>query len=175
VIHSGIYYAPGSLKAKLCRVGANATKQFCIDNGIPFKACGKLLVATNTLELERLSALEERAHKNGIVCKRLDVPNLRVAEPEVQGLGALLVPEAGIVNYRLVALAMARRIRELGGEIRLGFPVASIEETAHGVTIASGKDTLTADRLIACAGLQSPPNSAPSWTYYRTRNYTFQG
>ncbi|MEO8560888.1 MAG: L-2-hydroxyglutarate oxidase [bacterium] len=155
VIHSGIYYAPGSLKADLCRRGERATKEFCTTHGIPFVTCGKTLVATTPLELERMEALVGRAAENGIEVERLDAAALGRREPNITGLGALFVPATAIVDYRQVCAAMGRVIRAAGGEIVLGAQVTAIEETADVVTITSGGRTWSAERLVACAGLQS--------------------
>src|SRR5215217_7803831 len=119
VIHSGIYYAPGSLKADLCKRGEHATKEFCGAHGIPFVTCGKTLVATNALELERLEALVGRARENGIEAERLDGAELRRREPNITGLGALFVPTTAIVDYRAVCATMARVIQASGAEIVL--------------------------------------------------------
>ncbi|PTM93397.1 L-2-hydroxyglutarate oxidase [Mycoplana dimorpha] len=155
VIHAGIYYQPGSLKARLCRAGAEATKAFCTEYRIPFETCGKLVVATSPAELRRMEALEERAGQNGIDVRRLDRAELNRAEPAVSGLGALLVPATGIVDYAKVCAAMAARILERGGTIRTGARVTAICEDERGVRLAAGVDTLRAGRLVACAGLQS--------------------
>ena len=155
VIHSGIYYAPGSLKADLCKRGEQATKDFCTAHAIPFVTCGKTLVATNALELERLEALVGRARENGIASERLDESELRRREPNITGLGALFVPATAIVDYRAVCGAMARVLRSAGAEIVLGAEVAAIRESAHDVVVEAGKRRWTASRLVACAGLQS--------------------
>jgi L-2-hydroxyglutarate oxidase len=155
VIHSGIYYAPGSLKAELCKRGERATKEFCAAHGIPFVTCGKTLVATDALELERLEALVGRAHENGIEAERLDEAELRRREPNITGLGALFVPATAIVDYRAVCAAMARVIREAGAELVLGAEVDAIRESPHDVVVESGGRRWTASRLVACAGLQS--------------------
>ena len=155
VIHSGIYYAPGSLKADLCRRGARATKAFCTEHGIPFVTCGKTLVATNALELERMESLLIRAGENGIEAQRLDAAELRRSEPNITGLGALFVPATAIVDYRAVSAAMARVIQSAGGEIALGAPVHAIREHERGVTVHAGARRIEAGRLVACAGLQS--------------------
>jgi len=117
VIHAGIYYAPGSLKAELCRRGALATKEFCEQHHIPYEVCGKMLVATNSLEAQRMNSLFERANKNGIDVERLDAEELRRREPNIVGVGALFVRSSGIVDYRQVAEVMGQQIRSLGGEI----------------------------------------------------------
>jgi L-2-hydroxyglutarate oxidase len=155
VIHSGIYYAPGSLKAELCRRGAQATKAFCAEHAIPVETCGKTLVATNALELERMDALERRAHENGIDVERLGADALRRREPNVAGLGALFVPATAIVDYRRVAEAMARVVRDAGGEIVLGARVTAIRETVDDVVVSADSRRWTVGRLVACAGLQS--------------------
>ena len=114
VIHAGIYYAPGSLKARLCREGAEATKAFCRATGIPFETCGKLLVATDELELARMEALKGRAAENGIEIEAVSAERLRRLEPHVVGLGAILVPATGIVDYRRI-LPRPRRAAEGAG------------------------------------------------------------
>src|SRR4051812_19001348 len=157
VIHSGIYYAPGSLKADLCRRGERATKEFCTEHDIPFVTCGKTLVATTPLELERMEALVGRAAQNGIDVERLDQTALARREPNIAGLGALFVPATAIVDYREVCAAMGRVIRARGGEIVLGTEVVAIAETATEVTVtvAEGARSWTAERLVVCGGLQS--------------------
>jgi len=155
VIHSGIYYAPGSLKADLCKRGERATKEFCSAHGIPFVTCGKTLVATNALELARLEALVVRARENGIDAERLDEGELRRREPNVTGVGALFVPATAIVYYRAVCAAMARDIQGAGAEIALGAAVTAIRESARDVVVRAGSRSWTAGRLVACAGLQS--------------------
>ena len=155
VIHSGVYYVPGSLKARLCKAGAEATKSFCHENGIPFEVCGKLVVATDDAELGRLEGLERRASENGIAFDRVDAEELRRLEPQIVGTGALLVHDTGIVDYSRVCDGLATRIREAGGEIITGTTVAGIVESTHDVVISSRTNSWTARRLIVCAGLQS--------------------
>ena len=155
VIHSGIYYAPGSLKADLCKRGERATKAFCTEHGIPFVTCGKTLVATNALELERMESLVGRAHENGIEVERLDEAALRRREPNITGLGALFVPATAIVDYRAVCAEMARVIESAGGEIVLSARVRAIREHARAVTVLAGDRQIEAARLVACVGLQS--------------------
>jgi L-2-hydroxyglutarate oxidase len=155
VIHAGIYYAPGSLKARLCREGAEATKAFCTEHGIPFETCGKLLVATTTVELERMVDLQDRAGINGIGCGRLDAAELVEREPNVVGLGALFVPSTGIVDYRLVCEALRRQVTALGGEVQLGAEVDRLHETTDAVDVGAGDRSWTAAQVVACAGLQA--------------------
>jgi L-2-hydroxyglutarate oxidase len=155
VIHSGIYYAPGSLKAELCRRGALATKSFCLQHGIPFEVCGKLLVATNPLEYQRMDALFERAKQNRIQAERLDAAELKRREPNIVGLGALFVDATGIVNYRRICEVMAGIVRSAGAAIEFGAHVTGIEETAQRVTVSAHDRQWLAKQLIVCGGLQS--------------------
>jgi L-2-hydroxyglutarate oxidase len=156
VIHAGIYYAPGSLKAKLCREGAEATKAFARANNIPFEVCGKLLVATSPLEMERMEALKGRATENGIDFEEIDAARLRTIEPNIAGLGALLVPSTGIINYKLICDALAEGLKANGAKLMIGTGVKGISEDDTGVTVTTdcGK-TIRAEQLVACAGLQS--------------------
>jgi L-2-hydroxyglutarate oxidase len=156
VIHAGIYYEPGSLKAELCRKGVTETLRFCRDNGIPYEQCGKLIVATNDVDHERMLALFERALQNGIRVELLDEAQLRDSEPNVAGVGAILSPGTGIVDYRAVAAAMAARLEELGGEVRTGARVTAIDESADSVTIhLEGQPAVEARYLVVCGGLMA--------------------
>lgn len=155
VIHAGIYYAPGSLKADLCKRGAEATKQFCTEHGIKFDVCGKLLVASTALEVERMEALYARSQLNGMKVERLDADELRRREPNIVGLGGLFLDATGIVDYREVCETMARVITRSGGEIHLEKTVTAIEENGGSVTISTHDDVWNAKKLVVCAGLQS--------------------
>jgi (S)-2-hydroxyglutarate dehydrogenase len=155
VIHSGIYYAPGSLKAELCRRGAVAMKLFCGEHSIPYDVCGKLVVATTPAEHERLIALFERARTNKVRVELLDKDELKRREPNVVGIGALFVESTGIVDYGVVADAIGDVIRAHGGEINCGANVSSIHEGTDDVTIGAEERSWTAKQLIVCAGLQS--------------------
>ncbi len=155
VIHAGIYYAPGSLKADLCKRGAQATKDFCTEHGIAFDVCGKLLVASNALEMQRMQALYERSQQNGLKVERLDAAELQRREPNIVGLGGLFLDATGIVDYKQVCQAMARVIQAAGGEVRLSTTVRAIVETGDNVTVSSDDQAWRARQLVACAGLQS--------------------
>lgn len=111
VIHAGVYYTPGSLKAQFCTAGNRATKAFCEQNGIRYDNCGKMLVATSELEMERMRALWERTAANGIDREWLNAEELREREPNITGLGGIFVPSSGIVSYREVTAAMAKFFR----------------------------------------------------------------
>jgi L-2-hydroxyglutarate oxidase len=155
VIHAGVYYAPGSLKADLCKRGAQATKAFCAEQGVRFEVCGKMLVASTTAELHRMQALHERAVENGLKVERVDAGELRNREPNIAGLGGLFVESTGIVDYLEVCTAMAGVIRGAGGEIRLGQRVTRIRESTDLVLIGGEDQTWQARKLVVCAGLQS--------------------
>lgn len=155
VIHSGIYYAPGSLKAELSRRGAQATKEFAAEHGIPFDECGKLLVATDELEHRRMTALYERSKVNGLDVEVLDAAELHRREPNVAGIGALFVPTTGIIDFGRVTQVMGELVRSRGGEIVTGVQVTGIEESAARVTVSAGERTWSAERLVVCGGLQS--------------------
>ncbi|ANY86195.1 L-2-hydroxyglutarate oxidase [Pseudomonas putida] len=155
VIHAGIYYAPGSLKADLCKRGAQATKDFCTEHGIAFDVCGKLLVASNDLEMQRMQALYERSQQNGLKVERLDAADLKRREPNIVGKGALFLDATGIVDYKQVCDAMARVIQKAGGHVRLATTVRAIQEQGEYVEISSDSQSWRARQLVACAGLQS--------------------
>lgn len=155
VIHSGIYYPPASLKARLCREGMRQTKEFCDAHGIPYRTCGKLLVATSEAEVARMEALFVRSQENRIDVRRVSAAELRELEPNVRGLGALLVAETGIVDYRRVTEAMAEQVRAAGAELLLGQPVTGLRETSDVVEIDLPDRSLVARRLVVCAGLQA--------------------
>ncbi|MFL9926337.1 L-2-hydroxyglutarate oxidase [Herbaspirillum lusitanum] len=155
VIHAGIYYTPGSLKADFCRRGAKATKDFCDTHGIRYETCGKLLVATNEVELERMAALKERAALNQITVETLNAAELKRREPEIAGLGALFVAETGIVDYRQVCEAMAVVLRSKGAQIDTGIRVTSIAESDQHVTVSNGKTVWKSRQMVVCGGLQS--------------------
>lgn len=155
VIHSGIYYQPGSLKAQLCRQGCDEMKSFARENAVPFIECGKLIVATNGLELQRLETLHARSALNDVAVEWLGTEELRHAEPNVSGLAALRVASTGIIDYRQVADAMVARLTALGAKIHFGERVLAIRETADEVSVRTTDATHVARRLVVCAGLQA--------------------
>jgi L-2-hydroxyglutarate oxidase len=155
VIHSGIYYKPGSLKARFCREGASALVEFCRERGIEYEICGKVIVATEPRELPLMEDLRERGLKNGLAVEKLDPQQLREAEPHASGLAALRVPSTGIVDYKEVAAAFAALVREKGGELRTGTRVQGISERAPEVEVRTDKGTFRARTLVNCAGLHS--------------------
>lgn len=155
VIHAGVYYAPGSLKAKFCKEGAAATKEFCQMHQIPYEECGKLLVATNDLELQRMDALYERCQTNDLEVHYLTQAQLNQREPNVMGKGALFVPSTGIVNYRAICEKLAELVTKLGGEIHLGTQVVGLQEDAAGVSIRTNRHPFFTRYLVSCGGLMA--------------------
>ncbi len=155
VIHAGIYYTPGSLKANLCRAGLEATKQFCTDHGIRFDACGKLIVATNEAEGHRIDALYERATANGLSLTQLSAEELAAEEPRIVGTKALLSPATAIVDYVAITMKMAELLRQQGAEFVFGAAVDHIREEIGSVEIGAAGQRWTAGRLVVCGGLQA--------------------
>ncbi|HEU4807650.1 MAG TPA: L-2-hydroxyglutarate oxidase [Homoserinimonas sp.] len=155
VIHSGIYYAPGSMKARFASEGTAATRAFCEQHAIPVEACGKFLVATSDLEVDRLNALEERAAINGLESERVSAAELRRREPNISGREALFIPSTGIVDYAQVSAAIARDLERAGADIHLGTRVTAIAETDDDVRITTQVGQVVASHLIVCAGLQA--------------------
>ncbi len=155
VVHSGIYYAPGSLKAQLAKQGNRSMFAFCREHDLYHDQCGKVIVATQLNELERLENIYQRGLQNGLQVTRLSQAQLREREPHVNGLEALLVPDAGIVNYAEVAAKLAEIIVRRGGEIAYGHQAEAIREHAGGVTVTAAGDTFEGRVLVNCAGLFS--------------------
>ncbi len=155
VIHSGIYYRPGSLKATLCREGSQALIAFCREHGIAHEVCGKLIVATDEEEFPRLDALYERGLQNGLEVVRLTPEQAREWEPHVRCLAALRVPATGIVDYRAVCAAYVRLIEARGGCLRLGTRVQRLREIPNGLEIGTDGEAFEARFVVNCAGLQS--------------------
>ncbi len=154
VIHSGLYYTPGSAKARLCVAGRHLLLEFCNEQDIAHDICGKLIVAVEESELAELQTLYERGIANGLRGLRLvDAQEIREIEPAVRGLRAIWVPEAGIVNYRDVALAIARDTP--GVTFGLGARVTGLRVTSGEVEIQTTGGTARAENVIACAGLHS--------------------
>ncbi len=156
VIHAGIYYQPGSLKARFCKAGVDATIGFCETNGIAYEQCGKLLVATSDVEHERMLALFERAKINGLDVELLDEAGLRRLEPNVSGIGAILVRTTGIVDYAEVTARMAELFQDSGGEVRTNARVTSLVENPESIMISIDEGEPVETRyLVACAGLMA--------------------
>jgi L-2-hydroxyglutarate oxidase len=155
VIHAGVYYQPGSLKADFCKRGAAMTMDFCREHGIPVLRCGKLLVATDSAEAGRMDALEDRCGLNGIHTQRLSREELKKREPNISGVGALFVPATGITDYKRITAAMAGRFMAMGGSLKTGAAVTGLKEGSQSVTVRVGAQRIDSRYLIACGGLMA--------------------
>lgn len=156
VIHSGIYYAPGSLKARLCMAGARELYEFCHRHGVRYERCGKLIVASHDGELSRLDELERRGRANGVRgLRRLGAEQLRELEPHCRGVAALHSPDTGIVDFAEVARALAAELREQGAEVVTSCPVESLSTAGQSVTAHHAGGALEARFAVCCAGAWS--------------------
>lgn len=157
VIHSGLYYKPGSLKARNCVEGREALYRFCQEYGIANDNCGKLVVATRESELPALNTLEERGHANGLVgMRRLNsLEEIKEYEPHTVGIAGLYVPQTGIVDYKGVTAAYARIVQEAGGEIRTNARVTKIRRMGDEIVLETPGGEVHTKNLINCGGLQS--------------------
>jgi L-2-hydroxyglutarate oxidase LhgO len=156
VIHAGLYYKPGSVKARSCARGRGLLERFCEEHGVPFERCGKVVVATSDAEVPRLDELERRGRANGLAgIRRIGVEELKEKEPHCAGVAALHVPETGIVDYRLVAAAYVREIERRGGTVRTGTRVEGIARDGGRVIVKSTGGDVSARAVVSCAGLES--------------------
>lgn len=155
VIHSGIYYKPGSFKARFAKQGSKSMVEFSRKYDINHDICGKVIVATNEKERPLLNNLYERGLQNGLAIRQLNKEELHEIEPHVKGIGAIQVPTAGIVDYKMVSNKYAEIIEQHDGEINCGETVLSINESEHEVIVDTNKQSYKAKFLINCAGLQS--------------------
>ncbi len=157
VVHAGLYYAPGSLKATLCRRGLGLLRDFCAERGVRYEACGKVVVAIEQRELDPLRRLAERAQENGVPGLRwLDGDALAELEPNVRGLAGLHSPETAIVDFREVARVLAEELLRGGGEVRTGATVArAVRDRRRPSVELSDGSSIAADRVVVCAGLHA--------------------
>ncbi|MFH8799204.1 L-2-hydroxyglutarate oxidase [Streptomyces sp. NPDC017936] len=156
VVHAGIYYTPGSLKADLCVRGVSLLREYCQDRRLPYRETGKLVVAVREDELGRMDALYERARNNHVPdLRRISQEEIREIEPHAGGVAALHSPRTAITDYPAVARAFAEDVVASGGEVRLGFAVTGLHDVPGGVEVSSGQEKVRVDRLILCAGLHS--------------------
>lgn len=153
VLHSGIYYKPGSLKALNCRAGKLEMEVFCEEEGIAYERCGKVIVAVDEREIPALERIHERGIANGVDCRRIDGGELREIEPHVSGIAAIHVPEAGIVDYRGVCDRLAEILVERGHEVRLGTQVRRLRAGGGGRVVETTRGDLDADLVVNCGGL----------------------
>ena len=156
VIHSGLYYKPGSLKAVNCVNGRKALYQFCDDHGIAYDRCGKVVVATDKREIPSLNMLEERGKANNLFgMRRLTPDEIKEHEPHVNGIDGLFVPQTGIVDYKEVSKAYARVVQEQGGQIQVNTRVTGFKSGTDGFTLETSQGPVHCKNIINCAGLQS--------------------
>jgi L-2-hydroxyglutarate oxidase LhgO len=160
VVHAGLYYPPGSLKARLCRRGSSMLKEYCAERGLPYEECGKMVVAVDGSEVAGLERIRERAEANGVPgLRRMDGDGLREIEPHASGVAALHSPHTAITDFVAVAEAYAKDLAALGGRVRLGLRVDGIRQRNGSVEVRAARgthhETLGFDRLVICAGLYS--------------------
>ena len=155
VLHSGIYYKPGSLKATNCRQGKKLMEDFCASEDIPFEICGKVIVAIDDKDLPALERIYERGQANGVSCEVIGKERLAELEPHAAGVKAIHVPEAGIVDYKEVCRRLAQRIREAGGQVLTDARVAKIERSKDKAILTTAKgEQVETQQIVNCAGLQ---------------------
>lgn len=156
VVHAGIYYRPGSLKAQLCTRGRSLLREYCTDRGLPYVESGKLVVAVRSDELDRLEALERTATANAVPgLKRLGPRGIRDVEPHTRGLAALHSPETAITDFVAVAESYARDVEALGGHIRLGARVLGMRQSPDAVHLATSEGPVSATQVVVCGGVQA--------------------
>jgi len=177
VVHAGIYYAAGSLKARLCRRGLGLLRDFCAERGLPYEACGKVVVATDEREVEPLRRLEERATANGVPGLRwLEATELAAVEPHARGVAGLHSPETAIADFAAIARAYADDVTAAGGEIRTGVAVARVRQDGRHprIELVDGS-WIDGDRVIVCAGLQADRLAIASGEPAEPRIVPFRG
>ncbi|MCA9294190.1 MAG: L-2-hydroxyglutarate oxidase [Phycisphaerales bacterium] len=155
VLHSGIYYKPGSLKATNCQRGKQMMEQFCAEQGIPFDICGKVIVAITDEEVPRLQNIYERGQANGVACEIIDKDRLHELEPHAAGVRAIHVPRAGIVDYIKVCARLGQRLEDRGGRIVLHARATALHEHADEVVVESSVGAFHAQQVVNCAGLHA--------------------
>lgn len=155
VIHSGIYYRPDSQKAELCKTGREILINYCKERGVPYEICGKIIVATNSKEVDRLKDLKYKADKNGIHVVELDSRTIQEVEPYARGMAALYVSSAGIVNFRQVVQSLVVDFQSLGGEVIKACKVTGIHTKPHGFDVTTTNSSIRTGQLVGCAGLYS--------------------
>ncbi len=175
VVHAGLYYTPGSLKARLCRRGKTLLEAFAVEHGVAWDRCGKLVVATDEQERSRLHALHERAAANGVECRLVDAEEAREVEPHANAIEAIHVPETGIIDYRGVCEALRTEIADLGGQVRCGVEVRSIEDAGDRVRVETDAGPVVASLVVNCVGLQSDRIARRSGARLDTRIVPFRG
>lgn len=175
VVHSGLYYKPGSYKATMCRAGSESMIRFAQEHGVAVERCGKLVVATGDEQLPQLRALAERGRQNGLQVRELDPAGAREYEPHVACVAALHVPETGIIDYRGVCAALVRRLTDHGVELRLSTEVVGLQRGQLATTVQTTAGEFDADQVVNCAGLQSDLVARLAGDRPRARIIPFRG
>ncbi|HJQ69924.1 MAG TPA: L-2-hydroxyglutarate oxidase [Blastocatellia bacterium] len=175
VLHSGIYYKPGSLKAKTCREGKRALEEFCEREGVAYEICGKVIVAVDEKEIDRLQNLYERGRANGVRCQVIDRARLAELEPHAAGLRALHVPEAGIIDYKKVVQRLAEIVQERGGKVLTNTLVTGMRERGDRIIIDCEAASFEASYVVNCAGLHSDRVARMSGSDPKARIVPFRG
>lgn len=175
VLHSGIYYQPGSLKARNCRAGKEAMETFCREQDVPFEICGKVIVAVDENEEALLERLYQRGCENGVRCELIHKDRLRELEPHAAGVAAIHVPEAGIVDFRQVSLRLADLITESGGQIICSTRVTGLHAKGQSVIVDTTDGHFEASVVVNCAGLHSDRVTRLSGTRPEARIVPFRG
>jgi L-2-hydroxyglutarate oxidase len=155
VLHSGIYYKPGSLRAINCRAGKKAMEAFCAAEGIAYEICGKVIVAITEADLPALETIYQRGLANGVHCEMIDKARLTELEPHAAGVKAIHVPETGIVNYRQVCERLAEKVKEAGGEVLFNAKATAFGHQSDAITVQTTRGEHLAKQVVNCAGLHS--------------------
>lgn len=175
VIHSGIYYKPGSLRARNCREGKQALEKFCSEYGVAWEQTGKVIVATQESQLPALEVIYERGQQNGVTCEVIDADRLHELEPHTAGIRAIHVPESGIVDYPGMCQKLAELLKDRGVEIRMSSRVTGIRQTTDQVEVLCGEESLMATQLVNCTGLHSDRVARMSGQQMQERIVPFRG
>ena len=175
VLHSGIYYKPGSLRATNCREGKLAMESFCRDEEIAYELCGKVIVAVDDSELENLNRIFERGQANGVNCEMIDAERLKELEPHVNGVKAIHVPEAGIVDYKQVCERLGQRAQERGDTIMLSSRVTGFASKGDRVIVNSTNGDIESRFIVTCGGLHGDRVAKKSGTNVDSKIVPFRG
>ncbi len=175
VLHSGIYYKPGSIKARNCREGKLAMEEFCQQNDVPFERCGKVIVAVSESEIPAMENILARGKQNGVLCERIGRERLSELEPHTAGIAAIHVPETGIVDYLAVSKKLATLIRQRGGQIHFQQQVTKVSTRCNQQVVQSLAGEWTADYVVNCGGLFSDRVAAMSGHHPAAKIVPFRG
>ncbi|MCL4109627.1 UNVERIFIED_CONTAM: hypothetical protein GTU68_061884 [Idotea baltica] len=175
VLHSGIYYKPGTLRATNCRAGKLAMQEFCQQNDVPFDLCGKVIVAITETDFPQLEKIYDHGQQNGVDCEVIDQDRLRELEPHCAGIKAIHVPEAGIVDYRKVSETLAECVQAADGQVILNGKVTGIKQSTDKVVLTSTAGDVEASYVVNCTGLHSDRTTKLSKTPIDSRIVPFRG